>query len=127
MTTAKNTANPKPANPTLRTEAWLLTGVTVGKQDLEIPGYLELKAGVLSFTVDTSLGFTLADASDGARLFRIPIADVQNITFPWYYASFGFKFQSGGTNYRINLAGPTLTNWAKAAQNGKRWKAILST
>ena len=110
----------------LRTEAWLLTGSTVGKMELEIPGWLQLSNGRLRFTVDTNLSETLADVTHGDCLLNVALSEIVNITFPWYYTGRGFKFQSGGTNYRINLAGPNATHWGQAARDGALWKAALN-
>jgi hypothetical protein len=72
----------------LRTPAWLLIGL--GNE----PGMLEL--------VDGRLAFTTIEG----RVFDVPLSEVQNITFPWYYFGGGVKFRVEGEQYKVSFVRP---------------------
>ena len=132
----------------LRTEAWLLTGIS------SIPGALRLSGGRLSFTAfgagncgrrklrkleaetgQEGLAKRLGD-DEHAVVFDVPLADVQEATFPWYYFTGGVKLTLDGARYRFGFARPAntklpsdglgLDDIAKARRSGKAWKAVLS-
>ncbi len=77
------------AAPSLRSVAWQLVGLTGNR-----PGLLELSGGVLAFT-----------GEDG-RVFEANVADVTEISFPWFYFSGGMKLTVGGTRHRISFVRP---------------------
>jgi hypothetical protein len=79
---------------TLRTPAWLLTGIA------NKPGVLELGRGRHAFT-----------AGDG-RVFEAALADVTNINFPWYYFGGGVKLQVDRHKYRISFVRPNGGDYA---------------
>ncbi len=72
----------------LRTPAWLLMGISNSE------GVLELAGRRLAFT------------SPKGRVFDAALADITNITFPWYYFGGGVKLQVGQSRYRISFVRP---------------------
>lgn len=94
---------------TFSTSAWLLVGITG-----TVPGVLELTDGRLSFTTRER------------RLFDVPLPEVSNIVFPWYYFGGGVKFRIGANSYRISFVEPNDT-WAigEGRRAGKAWKSVL--
>jgi hypothetical protein len=77
------------ANETLCTPAWLLVGLT-----RSVPGVLEL--------VDDDLAFT----TDDGRLFDVPLAEVRDVEFPWYYFGGGVKLRVGAERFRLSFVRP---------------------
>ena len=132
----------------LATAAWLLRGI------YSIPGTLRFAQGRLSFTAfgagncgSSHLRKLEAEAGseglarrleEGERVvvFEVPLADVQDVNFPWYYFSGGVKLTVEGVRYRFGFDEPSNTKLSgeggdvmgeisKARRNGKAWKAIL--
>ena len=131
----------------LRTEAWLLKGLS------SMRGTLSLASGRLSFTAFGSGTFWsrqlrkleeetgregLAERLENDKntvVFDALLADVQNIHFPWYYFTGGLKLTLGGVRYRFGFAKPANTKLpseglgfddiAKARRSGKAWKTAL--
>ena len=77
------------ADDALRTPAWLLVGVT-----RSTPGVLELADGHLAFTTGEG------------RVFNVPLPEVSNVKFPWYYFGGGVKFSIGADDYRLSFVRP---------------------
>jgi hypothetical protein len=129
----------------LSTEAWLLKGTR------SIPGSLKLADDRLSFTALGSGNFgrgqleqlesesgrkglaKVLDRDEEAVVFDVPLSDVQDINFPWYYFSGGVKLTIGGVQYRLGFDRPANTHTSvdpmgevsKARKSGKAWKAVL--
>ena len=131
----------------LSTQAWLLRGIS------SIPGTLKLAKGRLSFTASgsgTCWGFQLrklereADRAGLAKrlnddentvVFDVPLSDVQQVNFPWFYFSGGVKLTLNGVCYRFGFDKPAnsrmpsesmdLSGVSKARRRGKAWKAAL--
>jgi len=106
---------------TLRTEAWLLRGIS------SIPGELSLKAGTLSFKANGTgsawpwqlrklavlLGKPeLAESIDAGMpgvLFEWPVAEVR-IATPWYYFGGGIKLRNQGVALRLSFGRPAANS-----------------
>lgn len=124
------------ADDALRTPAWLLVGITGST-----PGVLELAGGHLAFT------------TEGGRVFDVPLRELSNVKFPWYYFGGGAKFSVGGDDYRISFvrpndagdvpgrllagtefggpaalltAGRKVLDIGEGRRAGKAWKAVLA-
>ena len=114
----------------LRTPAWRLIGLTRSE-----PGVLAHEEGRLTYWTEEGL------------LFDVPLAEVADVAFPWYYFSGGVKLTADGEAYRFsfvepNDAGPipdSLLNKlgpdnvilppigvAEGRSIGQRWKPILA-
>ncbi len=72
-----------------RTPAWLLIGLT-----RSMPGVLEYADGRVAYS------------NEDGRVFEVPLAEVTEITFPWYYFSGGVKFTVGSHHYRLSFVRP---------------------
>lgn len=135
----------------LRTKAWMLRGIG------SVPGTLSLSPRRLSFTAHGSgnlwggqLRRLEADAGraglakqlDGderAVVFDVPLSEVQDVHFPWYYFSAGFKVSVNGVRYRFGFDKPANTRFSdeggdvfgeisRARRKGKTWRnALLGT
>lgn len=132
----------------LRTEAWLLKGIS------SLPGILTLAQGRLSFTASGSGSFwrgqlrtleqqagrpglaKLLDEGGNAVVFDAILSEVRNVHIPWYYFSGGIKFTLDGVRYRFSFARPANTvaspdigesvqDLSRARQHGKEWKDAL--
>ena len=75
--------------PDLLTPAWRLLGLTGSES-----GVLTLDEGRLSFRTD-----------DGVT-FDVPLADVADVTVPWFYFGGGLKLTAGGEPYRFSFVRP---------------------
>jgi hypothetical protein len=73
----------------LCTQAWLLIGLT-----RSIPGVLESADGRFTLTTE-----------DGC-VFDVPLSEVTDVNFPWYYFGGGVKFKIGIDNYRLSFVQP---------------------
>jgi hypothetical protein len=73
----------------IRTEAWLLKGIT-GTE----PGELKLVRDRL--TLKTRKG----------TMFDVPLSQVSKVRFPWYYFSGGLKLWIEGKSWRITFVRP---------------------
>ena len=73
----------------LRTPAWLLEGITVS-----VPGVLEHADGRLAFTTDRG------------RVFDLPVSEVGDVHFPWWYFGGGVKLTAHGKRHRISFVRP---------------------
>lgn len=73
----------------LRTPAWLLVGLTQS-----VPGLLELADGQFAFTTAEE------------RLFDVPLSQVSEVNFPWYYFGGGVKFRIAAERYRLSFVRP---------------------
>jgi len=132
----------------LRTQAWLLRGIS------SIPGALRLAGGRLSFTAfgagnlwpsqlrtlerDTGrIGLAKRlGKEENTVVFDVPLADIQHVRFPWYYFSGGLKLTLNGIVYRFGFDRPSNTKLSgegadlvgevsRARRSGKAWKAVL--
>ena len=131
----------------LRTEAWLLRGIS------SMPGALALANDRLSFTAFGAGNFggrqlrkleaeagrdglaTRLGNDENTVVFDVPLAEVQDVNFPWYYFSGGVKLTLCGVRYRFGFARPAntklpsenadLSDITKARRSGKAWKAVL--
>lgn len=110
----------------LRTDAWLLRGVS------SIPGELRLAAGTVSFTCSGTgsawpfqlrrLGRALAqptlaeslEAGRAFQLFRWPVAQV-HATVPWYYFGGGIRLRHQGIELRFSFGRPASGSRSLAA------------
>lgn len=148
-----------PSQPaSLRTDAWLLLGIS------SIPGSLALAENRLRFTASgygTAWPFQLRalerradrpglarrlEADDPTLVFDLPLGEVRDVSFPWYYFSGGVKLTAGGVRYRFSFARPANTRApadrehafemartvgraaseiAGARRSGEAWKAVL--
>ena len=73
----------------LRTPAWIMHGITGSE-----PAVLELARGRLALTTEEG------------RVFEATLADVSDVTFPWYYFGGGAKLTVGGREYRLSFVRP---------------------
>lgn len=89
---------------------WKLKGLTGSES-----GDLELRSGHLIYTPHMGVGFD------------VPLTEVQDITFPWYYFGGGFKMRIGNDNYRFSFIKPhdEYANIGEARATGKAWKRAL--
>ena len=153
-----------PSQPTssqpasLRTDAWLLRGIS------SIPGTLTLAENRLRFTASghgTAWPFQLRtlervaarpglarrlDADETALVFDLPLGEVRDVSFPWYYFSGGVTLTARGVRYRFSFIRPNDTlapanaehategtrpggrapsEMSRARRNGRAWKAAL--
>jgi hypothetical protein len=134
----------------LRTDAWLLRGIS------SIPGELRLANGNLSFTCSAygsawpfqlrKLGQllnqpTLAKALEEGKtflLFQWPVEQVQS-TVPWYYFGGGIKLRHHNIRFRFSFGRPTsgghilasaaadLKELGAMRSRGKLWSKALAT
>ncbi len=141
------------------TQAWLLQGIN------SIPGVMKLEDGRLSFTavgcgtfgsgslreLAARLGKQVAaeqlENGEEALLFDVPLAEVRDIHFPWYYFSGGVKLSVHGVGLRFgfdrpanttvpdyveesmeNLVGgiESIAEITRARKSGKVWKELLT-
>lgn len=77
------------ADDALCTAAWLLVGITGN-----VPGVLELADGHLAF------------ATEEGSIFDVPLTEVSDVVFPWYYFGGGVKFKIGANSYRLSFVRP---------------------
>jgi hypothetical protein len=73
----------------LATPAWLLAG-----RLRNVPGVLTAGEGRLAFVTD-----------DGA-VFNVPLGEVGDVTWPWYWFGGGCKIRAGGVQYKITFVRP---------------------
>lgn len=119
-----------------------------------MPGALMLAEDCLSFTAFDSGNLWRSQLrkleSDAGRVglakllgndektvvFDVPLSEVQDVNFPWYYFSGGVKLTLNGVRYRFGFDRPSNTKMSseggdlfgevsKARRNGKAWKAVL--
>jgi len=76
-------------DPALSGRIWLLYGLTRSE-----PGMLELAHGRLTCRTNAGIAFDL------------PIADVRDLVFPWYYFGGGMKLTAAGVRHRISFVRP---------------------
>ena len=95
---------------TMFTSAWRLSGITGSEA-----GHLELNSGRLIYTPLEGTGF------------NVPLGEVREVTFPWYYLGGGVKFRIGAEKYRFSFIEPHNDNADVSAgrQTGKAWKKVL--
>jgi hypothetical protein len=103
--------------------AWQLIGATRNK-----PGHLVLADGTLTFEVESR------------PVFRVPLSQVTNVVFPWYYFSGGAKMTVKGTHYRFSFVKPndavdpddrsagigSVLSIGSGRKAGKAWKEALT-
>ena len=121
----------------LCTPAWLLVGMT-----RSVPGVLEWADGHFAFTTEEG------------RVFDVPLSEVINVKFPWYYFGGGAKFNIGVESYRLSFIRPNdasdipdrllagteagglggllnigrkVSDIGEGRQAGKAWKSVLVT
>jgi hypothetical protein len=75
--------------PQLRTDAWLLKGITGS-----VPGELKLVRGRLTLKT-----------TDGT-MFDVPLSQVGRVRFPWYYFGAGVKLSVDDRRWRISFVRP---------------------
>lgn len=111
----------------LRSPAWRLIGLTRSE-----PGVLAHEAGRLSYQTENGV------------VFDVPLSEVSEVVFPWYYFSGGVKLTADGTAYRFSFvepndarptpdhlldeaggAGVQGTGIAGGRQAGAMWKRLL--
>ncbi len=73
----------------LRTPAWRLIGLTRSE-----PGVLALEEGRLAYWTEERL------------LFDVPLSEVSDVVFPWYYFGGGVKLTAGGDAHRFSFVEP---------------------
>jgi hypothetical protein len=97
------------SNDTLRTSAWLMTGITGST-----PGVLELAGGRLTFETDQR------------RLFDVPLTAVSGVKFPWYYFGGGVKLNIGPDHYRFSFVQPgEHGDIGEGRRAGSAWEKVL--
>ena len=120
------------AGDALCTAAWLLVGITDS-----VPGVLELANGHLAFTTEEG------------RVFDVPVPEVNELKFPWYYFGGGVKFSIGADSYRLSFVRPNdagdpparllartefgapapllkVLDIGEGRRAGKAWKSVLA-
>ena len=106
----------------LETPAWLMSGVVTVNAKL---GTLRLDHGRLSFRETGASGAT----------FDLALADIRDVTFPFYNVGTVVRFDSGGERYRLAfLASERRFKWSGARVRdirparrwGKQWRSALS-
>ena len=95
------------------TSAWLLVGITGS-----VHGVLELDDGRLAFTIEER------------SVFNVPLSEVRDVKFPWYYFGGGIKFRIGADRYRLSFVLPTgqggdIGDIGEGRRAGKAWKSAL--
>ncbi len=73
----------------LSSAAWVLIGITGNR-----PALLEMSGGTLALTTKEG------------RVFEVNVADLTDVTFPWYYFGGGMKMTAAGRQYRISFVRP---------------------
>ena len=93
------------------TAIWKLSGLTGSEY-----GHLELRSGRLIYTPNKGVGFD------------VPLAQVEDINFPWHYFGGGFKMRIGSEKYRFSFIEPHNDNAdiGEARAKGKAWKKALT-
>jgi hypothetical protein len=107
----------------LCTAAWRLVNIA------NEPGILELVDGYLAWI-----------NLDG-EVFKVPLAEIANIDFPWYYFNGGMKFNISGERYRISFIQPNNspnlpdmmlekiefgTGFCGSQKAGRAWKSVFA-
>ena len=103
----------------LRTPAWRLIGLTRSE-----PGILALAEGRLTYRTNAGV------------MFDVPLMDISEVVFPWYYFGGGVKLNAVGEAYRFSfvepndapsspLVGPGGVGVTAGRQAGAEWKRIL--
>jgi hypothetical protein len=99
-------------NDNFVSSAWLLEGITGA-----VYGNLKL--------VNKRLSFTIGER----KIFNVPLSEVKNVVFPWYYFSGGVKFRIGAGKYRLSFVepncGPGYPDISGGRRIGKIWKSLL--
>ncbi len=95
------------------TSAWLLVGITGS-----VHGVLELDDGRLAFTIEER------------SVFNVPLSEVRDVKFPWYYFGGGIKFRIRADRYRLSFVLPTdqggdISDICEGRRVGKAWKSAL--
>ena len=116
----------------LCTAAWLLVGATGS-----VPGILGLANGHLAFTTEEG------------RVFDVPLSEVSDLKFPWYYFGGGVKFSIRKDHYRLSFVRPNdasdppasllartefgapapflkVLDIGEGRRAGKAWKSVLA-
>ncbi len=71
---------------------------------------------------DGRLAFTTGERC----LFDVPLPEVSDVVFPWYYFGGGVKFIIGATSYRLSFVEPNDTlAIGEGRRAGKAWKSVL--
>ncbi len=100
-----------------------------------LPGILESSGGRFAFLTEDE------------RVFDVPLFEVTDVKFPWYYFGGGVKFKIGTENYRLSFVQPNdgsevpyhllaKTDFGESEflpagmlagrRAGKAWKSVLS-
>jgi hypothetical protein len=81
--------------------------------------------------------FTFETAADDRVLIDTTLAEMKDLTFPWYYFGGGMKFRVGSNKYRFSFAAQaqvrddadgvdeSIQSIIAARKAGKAWKAKL--
>jgi hypothetical protein len=80
--------------------AWVLKGITGS----DAAGLLRLSGGRL-----TLIG-------QNGTAFDVPVGEVSDVTFPWFYFSGGMKLTAAGEKYRLSFVKPNNQNSYVAGQ-----------
>ncbi|BCM88910.1 hypothetical protein IAD21_00752 [Abditibacteriota bacterium] len=98
-------------NTSYSSPAWLLIGIHGSK-----PGTLRLNNGRLSYSND-----------DQQCLFDVPVSEVKDLDFPWYYFGGGVNFKIGADKYRLSFVQPHQEyGLAEGLEVAKVWKPLLT-
>ncbi len=96
----------------LFTSVWLLTGITGS-----VFGHLTFANGRIAFTTN-----------DGC-VFNVPLSEVSDVEFPWYYFGGGVKFRIGADSYRLSFVQPNNVAGYPDIGEGRRackvWRSLL--
>jgi hypothetical protein len=97
----------------LRTQAWVLG--RLGNRG----GLLQLADGRLAFLTEEG------------PLFDVPVTEVKDVNFPWYYFGGGCKFRVGTQRYRIAFVRPVdqgggILDIGTGRRAGKMWREALT-
>jgi hypothetical protein len=92
-------------------DAWVLKGMTGSEA-----GWLDIHDGNLRFT-----------KPDGV-VFDVPLSQVTDVKFPWFYFGGGAKLRAAGVDYRFSFVRPNGAEYASAkllADNGNAGSLLI--
>lgn len=94
-------------------KVWMLEGLTHS-----VPGELSFRAGRLTLR------------ADAWRCFDVPLRDVQEAVFPWYYFGGGVHLTVAGQRWRLGFVRPTAEGGSvldirEGLARGRAWRALL--
>lgn len=98
----------------LISQVWLLIGLTGSEQ-----GSLIYANGRIALHTNDRCAFD------------VPLSEVRDVEFPWYYFGGGVKFSIGADRYRLSFVRPENlgghSSIFEGRQAGKDWKSVLAT